>query len=411
MAVQIQMRRGTLAQWAAANPTLADGEWGLETDTDKFKIGDGSTAWNSITNYSSLGVGTAGGTFAGTINFGADGTGQDVNFYSGTAGDHMKWDASEEQLIIEGTNGTVALHVTDGDVTIADGDLTVSDNLIVTGDFTVNGATTTISTTNTLVEDSLIELNTGASSNANDLGIVMERGSTGNNAIIAWDESADKFTMGTTTATGASTGNLSITAGTLVVDLEGDVTGSVTGAASLNLLKAGGAMTGAITTNSTFDGVDIAVRDAILTSTTTTANAALPKAGGTLSGAVDAGEQIISQAIFKDVGETLDTNSTSGSAATIDLEDGNFHKVTLTANCTLTFSNVPATANTAASFTLFLVQDGTGSRIVTWPGTVDWSGATAPTLTTTAAAVDVLTFITLDGGTIWNGFVAGQAMG
>jgi hypothetical protein len=223
MAVQIQMRRGTLSQWATANPTLADGEWGLETDTNKFKIGNGTDAWNSITTYSSLGIGTAGGTFAGTVNFGADGTGQDVNFYSLTGGDHMKWDASEEQLIIEGTNGTVALHVTDGDVTIADGDLTVS------GDLTINGATTTVSTTNTLVEDSLIELNTGASSNANDLGIVMERGSTGNNAIIAWDESADKFTMGTTTATGASTGDLSITAGTLVADLEGDVTGDVTG--------------------------------------------------------------------------------------------------------------------------------------------------------------------------------------
>jgi hypothetical protein len=47
---------------------------------------------------------------------------------------------------------------------------------------------------------------------------------------------------------------------------------------------AGGAMTGAITTNSTFDGVDIATRDAVLTSTTTTAGAALPKAGGTMTG-------------------------------------------------------------------------------------------------------------------------------
>jgi len=49
---------------------------------------------------------------------------------------------------------------------------------------------------------------------------------------------------------------------------------------------AGGAMTGAITTNSTFDGVDIATRDAILTSTTTTAGAALPKAGGAMTGAI-----------------------------------------------------------------------------------------------------------------------------
>ena len=136
----------------------------------------------------------------------------------------------------------------------------------------------------------------------------------------------------------------------------------------------------------------------------------LPLSGGTLTGAVNAGDQIISKAVFKDVGETLATNGTSGSTATIDLEDGNFHKVTLTANCTFTFSNPPA-SGTAGSFTLFLVQDGTGSRTVTWPGSVDWAAATAPTLTTTAAAVDVLTFITLDGGTIWNGFVAGQAMG
>ena len=52
------------------------------------------------------------------------------------------------------------------------------------------------------------------------------------------------------------------------------------------LPKAGGAMTGPITTNSTFDGVDVGARDAVLTTTATTANAALPKAGGTLTGAL-----------------------------------------------------------------------------------------------------------------------------
>ena len=51
--------------------------------------------------------------------------------------------------------------------------------------------------------------------------------------------------------------------------------------------KSGGAFTGAVTTNSTFDGVDIAARDAVLTATTTTANAALPKAGGTMTGALN----------------------------------------------------------------------------------------------------------------------------
>ena len=45
---QIQVRRGTASQWTSANPTLASGEFGFETDTDKVKIGDGSTAWNSL---------------------------------------------------------------------------------------------------------------------------------------------------------------------------------------------------------------------------------------------------------------------------------------------------------------------------------------------------------------------------
>jgi hypothetical protein len=44
----IQVRRGTAAAWTAANPTLASGEWGKETDTGKVKLGDGSTAWNSL---------------------------------------------------------------------------------------------------------------------------------------------------------------------------------------------------------------------------------------------------------------------------------------------------------------------------------------------------------------------------
>ena len=44
----IQLRRGTAADWTDANPTLDAGESGFETDTRKFKIGDGSTVWNSL---------------------------------------------------------------------------------------------------------------------------------------------------------------------------------------------------------------------------------------------------------------------------------------------------------------------------------------------------------------------------
>ena len=48
MAVQIQLRNDTAANWASANPTLARGEVGIERDTRLMKVGDGSTAWNSL---------------------------------------------------------------------------------------------------------------------------------------------------------------------------------------------------------------------------------------------------------------------------------------------------------------------------------------------------------------------------
>lgn len=45
---RIQHRRGTASQWSLANPTLSSGEFGYETDTKKFKLGDGATAWNAL---------------------------------------------------------------------------------------------------------------------------------------------------------------------------------------------------------------------------------------------------------------------------------------------------------------------------------------------------------------------------
>jgi len=88
-----------------------------------------------------------------------------------------------------------------------------SGNVTATGNLTVSGTTTAVSSTNTTVTDPLIELNNGAGSNSNDLGFVFERGSTGNNACLIWDESNDAFAVGTTTATGTSTGNMSYTTG------------------------------------------------------------------------------------------------------------------------------------------------------------------------------------------------------
>jgi len=59
MATQIQLRRDTAANWTSANPTLAAGELGLETDTTYYKIGTGSTAWTSLAYGTIAGVPSA----------------------------------------------------------------------------------------------------------------------------------------------------------------------------------------------------------------------------------------------------------------------------------------------------------------------------------------------------------------
>ena len=159
------------------------------------------------------------------------------------------------------TNSSGELVVKSGSttaLTFSGANLTSSGNLVVGGNLTVNGSTTTVNSTNTTLDDNLLELNSGATSNANDTGIIMERGSTGDNAIIAWDESEDKFIVGTTTATASDTGNLSITTGTLVGNIEGNVTGNITGNADTATALATGrtiGMTGDVVwTSASFDG-------------------------------------------------------------------------------------------------------------------------------------------------------------
>ena len=135
----------------------------------------------------------------------------------------------------------------------ASGNITASQNVTVTGNLTVNGTTTTVATSNTIIGDSLIELNNGAGSNSNDLGIVMERGSTGDNAIFLWDESGDHFSVGTTTATGASTGNLTYTLANFSAS---SIVGTLSTAAQTNITSLG-TLTTLTVDNVIINGTDI----------------------------------------------------------------------------------------------------------------------------------------------------------
>ena len=106
--------------------------------------------------------------------------------------------------------------------------------------------------------------------------------------------------------------------------------------------------------------------------------------------------------------EESTTITSSSNAATLNLRDGNSFLHDLTENVTYTFSN-PAASGKVSMFTLKVIQDSS-ARVITWPSSVDWAAATAPTLTATNNGVDVFVFFTIDGGTTYYGFTAGQAM-
>ena len=112
------------------------------------------------------------------------------------------------------------------------GTFAVTGNQTISGNLTVSGTTTTVDTTNTTITDQLLELGTGRTgAPSGDCGIIIERGDS-NNAFIGYDESADKFILATTTATGASTGDLTLTQATLLADVQGTLTGNASSANS-----------------------------------------------------------------------------------------------------------------------------------------------------------------------------------
>jgi hypothetical protein len=101
--------------------------------------------------------------------------------------------------------------------------------------------------------------------------------------------------------------------------------------------------------------------------------------------------------------------TSSSNAATINLRLGDSFTHTLSENVTYTFSNPPASGKLAV-FILKVVQDSS-ARTITWPGTVDWASATAPTISTGSGDVDIFVFLTVDGGSNYYGITVGQDLG
>ncbi|EDK72899.1 hypothetical protein TM7_0104 [candidate division TM7 genomosp. GTL1] len=94
--------------------------------------------------------------------------------------------------------------------------------------------------------------------------------------------------------------------------------------------------------------------------------------------------------------ETAAAGAASGANTTVNLTNGNVQVLTLNASTTLAFSG--ATNGAACSLSLYLKQDATGSRVITWPSSVKWPNGVAPTLSTGANKIDLVVLETLDGG-------------
>ena len=177
-------------------------------------------AWGASSN--SLAVAKTGGTFTGTLNIGSDGTGQDVIFYGDTAGSKMTWDQSADALIltdstpihigdnadlkihhdgshsyIENAVGSLKIATEDSGIAVSIGhttsETTINDNLTVTGDLTVSGATTTLTTAAIALFDKNIEIGavgTPTDSTADGGGLTL-KGAT--DKTITWTNSLDSW--------------------------------------------------------------------------------------------------------------------------------------------------------------------------------------------------------------------------
>ena len=195
----------TAIQENNSNVTVTDsGTGAITVSADATEVANFAVAATTITATGNINL-TAGADVA---------LPNSIGMLFGTGGEKIESDGTD--LTVTST-GALNLTVT--------GLTTVSGALAVSGDLTVNGTTTTNNSVNLTVDDNIIELNSGISTSNNDAGIIIERGSTGDNACILWDESADKFTMGTTTATaGDKSGGITVAISTLVANLEGTAT-------------------------------------------------------------------------------------------------------------------------------------------------------------------------------------------
>jgi hypothetical protein len=344
--------------------------WTLNNAVEKIADGEKTDTWGQITNrnFDILDRAASG---VGTIDLSSSAAAHTLNTANGSTGDALS-DGMYKVLVLSGATEDCTITVTPND------------------------ASKFYLIDNNSGHDAIFTQGTGAN-------VTVANGSTG---VIYCDgtgaASNVKAIIDATTLTA-----LGITATAAELNILDGVTSTT---AELNILDGLTASTGEL---NILDGLTASTGELNILDGVTATAAELNYNDITTLGTSEASKVVTADAngvvtFDNGITEEFTAVTSSSNATTVNSRDGTVFSHTLTENTTFTFSN-PAASGKASGFILKIVQDASSSGYtVTWPAAVDWSGGSAPSLTSTASAVDQFVFYTHDGGTTWYGFLAGE---
>ena len=418
MTVRIRLRRGTASGWTSANPILAAGELGYETDTGKAKVGDGSTAWTSLSYLVQW------STITGRPTVIASGSTQsEARTAIGLGSVDDTADAAKNVLsatklttarTINGVSFDGTANVTVADSTKVPTTRTVngkalSADVTLTQDDVASGTTNKVYTATE--QTKLAGIATGATANSTEAtgatgGTLALRDSNANltadNFINVVDSTATA--AGTTTLTIAS-GGVQVFTGTTTQTVRLPTTSVVAGMSWVIVNQSSGAVTVQSSGANTVATVAAGNTSVFYSTANTPTTASHWVEMDTVSGTQTLTNKTLTNPTINNYTEGTVAITVSGSppSGTISLASGTVQTITLTASVATTLTMPTAVAG--KSFVVLCKQAvTTGGGTVTFTG-VKWpNGGTAPTITATAAKMDIFSFVS--DGTNWYGSAA-----
>jgi hypothetical protein len=453
MAVQIQTRNGTAAEWTAANPTLAAGEMGFETDTKKFKFGNGVTTWDSLSyanssgTVSSVGQSFTGGivsvagspvTSSGTLALTVAGTSGGVPYFSSGTTWASSTALASNALVVGGGAGSAPATITTGTGVVsalgvttnaANGIVVKDANSNITTNATFNGFTSVVAsgTAITLTAASTPVYNVTGSGgqviqlpNATTLpngAIFLFSNNQTSGAITVNNASASLvvsvpsggFVTVALLSNATSAGSwdrhdqtpANTTWSTSTLDYPGSITSATWNGNAIAANRGGTGIANNVASTITISGAF----GTTLTVSGTTA-VTLPTSGtlATLAGTETFTNKTIINPTVTNYTETNFTATATGGAITLSLTDGTFQTITTVAGSNTITLPAPAVGK---SLTVLMVYAATPTALsfVSPSGTLKYPGGTPPTATLTNTKVDIYAFIS--DGTNWYGVQSG----